>query len=193
VAESSEMLRHARAALAIVRVHAALIVRMLSGRDAHEGNALLSQTVEPRHMIGKRRRENDAVRSRLLPLPKPKATRPTPAEQILSDDFSKDRLGTVWRFHKPKVDELARVQRSNGSMLLKAKGTSPADCSPLTMIPGDRAYEVQVTLEPTGGAEGGLLFFYNERAYVGCGFDGSKLSTYVYGERHDWLSHSCLL
>jgi xylan 1,4-beta-xylosidase len=63
----------------------------------------------------------------------------------------------------------------------------PADSSPLTMIPGDRAYEVQVTLEPAGGAEGGLLFFYNERAYVGCGFDGNKLSTYVYGERHDWL------
>ena len=72
-------------------------------------------------------------------------------------------------------------------LLLKAKGKSPADCSPLTMNPGDRAYEVEVTLEPTGGAEGGLLFFYSERAYVGCGFDGSKLSTYVYGERHDWL------
>jgi len=121
------------------------------------------------------------------PLPKPKTRRSPPAEHNLSDDFSTDRLGTVWRFHKPKLDELARIQRSNGSMLLKAKGASPADSSPLTMIPGDRAYEVQVTLEPGGGAEGGLLFFYNERAYLGCGFDGSKLSTYVYGERHDWL------
>jgi xylan 1,4-beta-xylosidase len=56
------------------------------------------------------------------------------------------------------------------------------------MNPVDRAYRVEVTIEPTAGAEGGLLFFYNERAYVGCGFDGSRISTYVYGERHDWLT-----
>jgi xylan 1,4-beta-xylosidase len=122
------------------------------------------------------------------PLPKPKAAKSAPAEHLLSDDFSTDRFGTLWRFHKPAADELARLTRAAGVMRVKAKGTSPADCSPLTMNPVDRAYRVEVTIEPTAGAEGGLLFFYNERAYVGCGFDGSRISTYVYGERHDWLT-----
>lgn len=32
-----------------------------------------------------------------------------------------------------------------------------------------------------------MLLFYNERAYFGFGFDGRAISTYAYGERHDWL------
>jgi xylan 1,4-beta-xylosidase len=121
------------------------------------------------------------------PLAKPKAARSNMVERRYSDDFSTDQLGTLWRFHKPQSDELTRVQRANGAMLLNAKGSSPADCSPMTMNPGDRAYQAEVTLEPLKGAEGGLLLFYNEKGYVGVGFDGKKLSTYVYGERHDWL------
>lgn len=121
------------------------------------------------------------------PISKPKSLRTSKSEHVYSDDFTSDRLGTLWRFHKPQRDELSRVQRSNGAMTLKAKAQSPADCSPMTMNPGDRAYEIEVTLEPMNGAEGGLLLFYNEKAYVGCGFDGKKLVTYVYGERHDWL------
>jgi xylan 1,4-beta-xylosidase len=70
---------------------------------------------------------------------------------------------------------------------VNSKGHSPANCSPMTMNPGDRAYQVEVTLEPIDGAEGGLLLFYNERGHVGCGFDGKRLITYVYGERHDWM------
>jgi xylan 1,4-beta-xylosidase len=125
------------------------------------------------------------------PLPRPKGAKATKAasrEHTLSDDFSQDRFGTLWRFHKPGPTELSRVARAGGLMTLAAKGTSPADCSPLTMNPTDRAYEVEVTVEPHGGAEGGLLLFYNERGHVGCGFDGTRISSYVYGERHDWLN-----
>jgi xylan 1,4-beta-xylosidase len=121
------------------------------------------------------------------PLRKPAAGKSPAAEHLLSDDFSSDRFGTLWRFHKPREDELARVRRNEGSMTVRAKGDSPADCSPLTMNPGDRAYQVEITLEPRDGAEGGLLLFYNERVHVGCGFDGRTVTTYVYGERHDWL------
>jgi xylan 1,4-beta-xylosidase len=121
------------------------------------------------------------------PIAKPRSTAARGPEHLLSDDFSTDRFGTLWRFHKPKADELTRVKRDGGALLLAAKGSSPADCSPLTMLPSDRAYEVHVGVEPVGGAEGGLLFFYNEKLYVGCGFDGEKLVTYVYGDRHEWL------
>ena len=121
------------------------------------------------------------------PLAKPVSKARTVAEHSLSDDFSSDRFGTLWRFHKPGPDELTRANRKTGALTLDSKGTGPSDCSPLTMNPGDRAYEIEVSLEPVAGAEGGLLLFYNERAHVGCGFDGKKLSTYVYGERHDWM------
>ena len=120
-------------------------------------------------------------------LPKPKTAKSAAAEHSLSDDFSTDRFGTLWRFHKPPPDELDRVRHSGGALWVKAKGTSPSDCSPLTMNAADRAYQVEITIDPKDGAEGGLLFFYDERAYVGCGFDGSRISTYVYGQRHDWL------
>lgn len=122
----------------------------------------------------------------LRPMAKPKSANSSP-EHLRSDDFSTDRFGTLWRFHKPGSDELVRIERTNRALVIAAKGSSPADCSPLTMIPGDRAYQVEITLEPKAGAEGGMLLFYNERAFVGCGFDGRKIATYIYGERHDWL------
>lgn len=122
------------------------------------------------------------------PLPKPRSAKKSSfREHRLSDDFTEDRIGTLWRFHRPSPTELDRVKRTDGMLTLASKGNSPADCSPLTMNPGDRAYQVEVTVEPFGGAEGGLLFFYSERAFVGCGFDGHGISTYVYGEKHDWL------
>ena len=58
----------------------------------------------------------------------------------------------------------------------------------MTCIAGDRGYACTVELEPVEGAQGGLLLFYSERAYFGFGFDGRRISTYAYGERHDWLS-----
>jgi xylan 1,4-beta-xylosidase len=121
------------------------------------------------------------------PITKPKATRAPGPEFLRSDDFSSDRLGTLWRFHKPQANELERTQRTDGRLLLKAKGHSPVDCSPLTLNAGDRAYQVEIELEPLDGAEGGLLLFYSERGFLGCGFDGKNVSTYAYGERHDWV------
>lgn len=38
---------------------------------------------------------------------------------------------------------------------------------PLTCIPGDRAYVAEAALDLVGDAEGGLLLFYNPKAFVG--------------------------
>jgi xylan 1,4-beta-xylosidase len=121
------------------------------------------------------------------PLKKPRSTHPARPGRSLSDDFSSNKLGTQWRFHKPGVDELSRAKYANGAWVVRAKGASPSDCSPMTCIVGDRAYETECSLTPQGGAQGGMLLFYNERAYFGFGFDGRTISTYAYGERHDWL------
>lgn len=50
------------------------------------------------------------------------------------------------------------------------KGSSPADCSPLTCVVGDRSYEAAVSLEIMGEAHGGLALFYDSRAFAGVGF-----------------------
>ena len=128
--------------------------------------------------------------SKPLPIPKARANARTPYS--LSDDFSSDKFGTQWRFHKPAREEMQRVQRTDGGIAVRGKGTGPADCSPMTFSAGDRAYEVSVKLDSVDAAQGGLLLFYSERVYYGIGFDGQRLITYGYGERHDWLRIVCI-
>src|SRR5215471_8239922 len=75
-----------------------------------------------------------------LPLPKPLGGKAGPSHR-LSDDFTNNRLGTTWAFFDPGADYLQRVRYEDGSLVLSGKGSSPADCSPLTCIAGDRSYE----------------------------------------------------
>lgn len=120
------------------------------------------------------------------PLPKPKGGKVSASGFALSDDFSTDRFGIQWAFHDPKSDEMGRVRRETKALRLAAKGTSPADSSPLTCPVGDRSYQAEVTLELAGGAEAGLLLFYNHKAFVGVGFDGEQTRTWQYAEDQGW-------
>jgi xylan 1,4-beta-xylosidase len=121
------------------------------------------------------------------PMSKPRGSSSALPALMLSDDFSASKLGTQWRFHKPGHEELQRVRFEKGALVGQGKGTSPADCSPMTFSAGDRAYEIRVSLDEIDSAQGGMLLFYSERVYFGIGFDGKRLATYAYGERHDWL------
>jgi xylan 1,4-beta-xylosidase len=118
------------------------------------------------------------------PLPKPIDLPDQPAGMALSDTLAGPALGPQWAFHAPARDETARLQFLDGALRLAGKGTGPADASPLTVPTGDRAYEVQVTLERVGpGAQGGLLLFFNSALYLGMGWDGTSLITYSGGKR----------
>jgi len=125
------------------------------------------------------------------PLPKPKGGK-TGANghalngQALSDDFSTDRFGIQWTFHDPKPDEMTRLTRAPHRLTLAGRGTSPADSSPLTCGVGDRAYQVEVTLDLSPTGEGGLLLFYNPKAFVGIGFDGKVMKTWQYAGEQVW-------
>ena len=121
------------------------------------------------------------------PLPKPRGKSGRFPPSALSDDFSSNRFGTHWRFHKPGANELQRVRIDARTLVVQGKGTGPTDCSPMTLNVGDRAYEIQVALNEIKSAQGGILLFYSEKVHFGIGFDGQKLSTYAYGERHEWL------
>ncbi|MFT4091388.1 MAG: family 43 glycosylhydrolase [Asticcacaulis sp.] len=120
------------------------------------------------------------------PMPKPAGGKAGPAGQALSDDFTTDRFGVQWTFHDPAPDEMSRVTRHADHLTLKGKGNSPANSSPLACGVGDRAYQVEVTLDLTEKAEGGILLFYNHKAFVGIGFDGDVMKTWQYAEEQTW-------
>jgi xylan 1,4-beta-xylosidase len=120
------------------------------------------------------------------PMRKPRGGQASPAGSALSDDFTQNRLGTQWAIFDPAGDESSRVRLENGSLVLHAKGTSLADCSPLVCTLGDRHYEAEVELEVGEGAQGGLALFYDGRAYVGLGFGDGSMHVHHYGQEQGW-------
>ena len=99
----------------------------------------------------------------------------------LSDDFTTDRLGTLWSFYDPSPDEQLRLTRRDRTLVMKGKGKTPSDCSPLTCIAGDQAYRITVDIETSAQAEGGMLLYYNRRLYAGLGFGPQGLVMHRYG------------
>lgn len=122
-----------------------------------------------------------------LPLPMPKKGAAGPSGFAKSDDFTVNKFGTHWSFHNPAPGEMQRVKFEHGGLSVAGKGTSPADCSPLTFIVGDRSYEAEVTLDISGAAQGGLLLYYSERMFVGVGFSSTQMLTFNYGEEQVWM------
>jgi len=120
-------------------------------------------------------------------LPKPRGGPPSPAGFDLSDDFSQDRMGIQWSIFAPEAKDPPRVSLRDRSLVLKAKGSSLADCSPLTCLVGDRSYEASVELEIGGDAHGGLALFYDGRGFAGVGASAREMLTYNYGQEITWM------
>ena len=110
-----------------------------------------------------------------------------PLGLALSDDFSQSALGVRWSFFNPGPDEAGRLRHEDRSLVMRGKGTSLADCSPLTCIVGDRDYEARVELEVSGQAHGGLTLFYDGRGFVGIGFSTTQMLTYQYSQEQSWM------
>ncbi|SIT67295.1 family 43 glycosylhydrolase [Microbacterium sp. RU33B] len=118
------------------------------------------------------------------PIEAPGAASPAPTPDF-TDDFSAFELGCRWTFHAPGRRELERVRIDDG-LVLRGKGGSPADTSPLAMLTGDHAYEIEVDVELLGEAEAGVLLFFNNRLFCGMGIDGEHMSSYSGGIRTHW-------
>lgn len=103
-----------------------------------------------------------------------------------SDDFRASAFGTRWNFFAASPAEKQRARIADGTLRLQGKGTGPADCSPLVGMSGDRAYECSVELEIEGAAQGALLLFFNSRLFLGMGFDGERMTTYLGGTTSFW-------
>lgn len=115
------------------------------------------------------------------PLAKPRGGEALPHGMALSDDFSTDKFGLQWSFYAPEQDEKARLSRANGILTMRSKGTAPSNCSPLTFVQGDQAYELQVEIEVDDGVTAGLILFYDRELYAGVGFDSQRYVTHQYG------------
>jgi xylan 1,4-beta-xylosidase len=90
-------------------------------------------------------------------------------------------MGVQWSFYKGTVEDRARYRYDDGALVLRAKGKSPADSSPLWFVTGDHAYEIEVEIEADPTATAGLLLFYNQRLYAGLGFSAKNFIMHSYG------------
>lgn len=97
----------------------------------------------------------------------------------LSDDFNGNSLELQWRFFGNYDTD--RFELSNGKLVIKGKGGGIADSSPLLTMPSDHSYEAEVEISIEGSTIGGLVFYYNDRAYSGILTDGKNVLTNIRG------------
>jgi xylan 1,4-beta-xylosidase len=109
------------------------------------------------------------------------ATAPVPHGAPLSDDFSGKSLAQQWSFYDPGPDESRRLRFEPGALVVTGKGSEPRDCSPLTFLAGELAYQFEVDVEVQGDAHAGVLLYYNRRLYCGLGFDARRFTMHRYG------------
>jgi beta-xylosidase len=116
------------------------------------------------------------------PIPMPKGGEAVRHGLPLSDDFSTDRIGEQWTLFHPLGSLAESYRYEKGSIVLKSSGTSPKDASPLTLVCGDQAYEIEVEIDRDENASAGLLLFYSERLFAGLAFSEEKMIEYWKGD-----------
>lgn len=83
----------------------------------------------------------------------------------LNDPLSGGILKPHWKFFGEY--DTTRFHMSDSGLVVRGKGESVGDSSPLLCIPSDHAYTAQVEMFLEGEATGGLVLFYNNTAYSG--------------------------
>lgn len=97
-----------------------------------------------------------------------------PGGMPLSDDFSGNKLGLPWTAWK----EAAGIRLGDHSLFLEGRGSTPRDARLLLVTATDSSYEVQVEVTIPAGGVGGLILFYNEKAFAGLASDGRQITLY---------------
>lgn len=99
----------------------------------------------------------------------------------LSDNFQAKELGLQWAtwFNY----DSKKVVLKNNSLYLSGKGINPKDAQLLLTTATDKSYETQVEVTLNKGSIGGLLLFYNEKAFAGISSDGKQFTVYENAEK----------
>ena len=82
------------------------------------------------------------------------------------------RLGLDWKSYK--AFEPHRMSVENGVLTLQAKGSVPAESSPLMFVAGEHAYEIEAEIELHGEVTAGLVLYYNSDFFMGTGFNAQR-------------------
>ncbi|MGE4289598.1 MAG: family 43 glycosylhydrolase, partial [Salinivirgaceae bacterium] len=106
-----------------------------------------------------------------IPLPNLKNKIKEPFE--FSDSFHGTVLKPHWKFFGSYEPD--RIAFENRGLVVAGKGSTVADCSPMLCIPADHVYTAEVELELEGDAIGGLVLFYNEKAFSGILADSANV------------------
>lgn len=102
-----------------------------------------------------------------------------PSSYSLNDDFKGNSLKPNWKFFGEY--DTTRFCFVNNGLVVRAKGTSVEDCSPMLCIPPDHSYTAEVELSIEGNATGGLVPFYNNNFHSGILADGKNIITDLRG------------
>jgi xylan 1,4-beta-xylosidase len=79
-------------------------------------------------------------------------------------------------------DERDRYRHDGDTLILAARGTRPADSSPLAFVTGDHAYEFEVRIDLDAETTAGVLLFYSRRLYAGLGFSADAFVLHNSGD-----------
>ena len=114
-------------------------------------------------------------------MPSPQGGQKGPHGMRLSDSFEGPHLGMQWRFFRGGANELKRIELNQGILHLQATGSSPANSSPLCLVTGDHAYEIEIDVSFDAGVQAGVLLFYSDRLYAGVGLNERAMMLHRYG------------
>ena len=94
----------------------------------------------------------------------------------------RDSCASQWAFYDPAPDEAQRLRfddRRAGAA--RARAAQPRDARRCVSSRAIWRYEFEVEVEVRGGAQAGVLLFYNRRLYCGLGFDAQRFTMHRYG------------
>jgi beta-xylosidase len=91
----------------------------------------------------------------------------------LNDNFDGCTLKPQWKFFGEY--DTNRFSFKDNSIIIKAKGNSVAESSPLLCMPSDHSYMAQVELDLEGDAIGGLVLFYSHKISSGILADNKNI------------------
>lgn len=78
-----------------------------------------------------------------------------------------DPFGSRLAVYRPKSDYLSSVLIDGSVIKMTTTGTTVKEATPLVLNVGEHSYTVTVEMELDQGAVGGLMLFYNKRAFCG--------------------------
>ena len=96
-----------------------------------------------------------------------------------SDKFDGSYLKPQWKFFGEF--DTSRFRSTEKGLTVKAKGNAIGNSSPLLFLPSDHSYTAEVELVIEGGATGGLVVFYNERAASGILTNNGDILANIHG------------